>query len=129
MLAYVNKGGKDFYMTNNSVNLIEMGNRIKFLRSKQKKTQKYFADMLYISPSYLALIEQGKRTVTLDVLAQIAKVCDVSTDYLLFGNVTNEIDSNVKTFQRLTEYYPANQITNALKLAEFYLSIENSLDN
>lgn len=116
-------------MVNSSVNLMEMGNRIRHLRTKQKKTQKYFADMLYISPSYLALIEQGKRTVTLDVLAQIAKVCDVSTDYLLFGNVTSENDSNVKAFQRLTDYYPANQVTNALKLAEFYLSIENSLDN
>lgn len=70
-------------MVNNSVNLIEMGERIKRLRLKQNKTQKYFADMIYISPSYLALIEQGKRTVSIDVLSQISKVCDVSTDYLL----------------------------------------------
>lgn len=112
-------------MENTSVNLIEMGSRIKLLRVKQKKTQKYFADMLYISPSYLTLIEQGKRTITLDVLAQIAKVCNVSTDYLLFGTDSNENEKNAKTFQRLTNSYSPHKVKNALKIAEFYLNVEN----
>ena len=112
-------------MVNNSVNLEKMGERIRSLRIKQNKTQKYFADMLYISPSYLALLEQGKRTATLDVLAQIAKVCDVSTDYLLFGNSYEQTDTNFKTFQRLSEAYPSKNIKNALKLAEYYLLLDN----
>lgn len=113
-------------MDNYSVNLVEMGQRIKHLRNKQQKTQKYFADMLYISPSYLALIEQGKRTATLDVLAQISKVCDVSTDYLLYGNISSERDLNNRTFQRLMDSYSPSKINNALKLAELYLSMEDS---
>lgn len=113
-------------MTNNSVNLIEMGERIKLLRTKQKKTQKYFADMIFISPSYLALIEQGKRTATIDVLAQIAKVCDVSTDYLLFGTSDIQQDSNQKTLQRLSECYSSEAIKNSLSLAEYFLSLEYS---
>lgn len=112
-------------MENNSVNLIEMGKRIKTLRKKQKKTQKYFADMLYISPSYLALIEQGKRTVTLDVLAQIARICDVSTDYLLFGVSYEQTENNYRTFQRLSENYPPHEIKKALKLSEYYLSLND----
>ena len=113
-------------MVNTSVNLIEMGTRIKHIRTKQKKTQKYFADMLYISPSYLALIEQGKRTVTLDVLVQISKVCDVSIDYLLFGNHSSEQDSFGRIFKRLTDSYPPQKIEKALRLAEFYLEMEHS---
>lgn len=119
-------------MENSSINLVEMGNRIKLLRTKQKKTQKYFADLLYISPSYLALIEQGKRTVTLDVLAQIALVCDVSTDYLLFGisNEQNEQDEkNFRTFKRLSNCYPPHKLKNALRLAEYYLSLNDSIDD
>lgn len=119
-------------MGNNSINLVEMGNRIKLLRTKQKKTQKYFADLLYISPSYLALIEQGKRTATLDVLAQIAQVCDVSTDYLLFGisNEQNEQDEkNFRTFRRLSDCYPPHKMKNALRLAEYYLSLNDSVDD
>lgn len=116
-------------MVNNSINLTEMGNRIKLLRKKQKKTQKYFADMLYISPSYLALIEQGKRTATLDVLAQIAKVCDVSVDYLLFGSICEQDENNFRTFKRLSDCYPPQKLKNALRLAEFYLSLQDSADN
>lgn len=111
-------------MVNNSVNLVKMGERIKTLRTKQHKTQKYFADMLYISPSYLALIEQGKRTATLDVLAQIATVCDVSTDYLLFGTSTKETDMNFKMYQRLSSNYSPKDVKNALKIAEYYLSLQ-----
>lgn len=116
-------------MVNNSVNLVEMGQRIRLLRMRQHKTQKYFADMLYISPSYLALIEQGKRMVTLDVLAQIAKMCDVSTDYLLFGVSYEQSDVNFRTFQRLSECYPIQKVKNALRLAEYYLSFDHSADD
>lgn len=113
-------------MLNNSVNLIEMGGRIKLLRQKQNKTQKYFADMIFISPSYLALIEQGKRTATIDVLVQIAKVCDVSTDYLLFGYSDAQYDSNVKILHRLSECYSPEEIRKSLYLAEYYLALEYS---
>ena len=48
-------------MNNIILNPKELGERIRKLRFKRNKTQSYFADMLYISPSYLALIESGKR--------------------------------------------------------------------
>ena len=111
-------------MANCSINLLEMGKRIKNLRLKQKKTQAYFADMVYISPSYLALIENGKRTVTIDVLAQIANVCDVRTDYLLFGTPIQQADLNEITFQRLTDRYSPTDISKALQLSEYYLELE-----
>lgn len=116
-------------MVNNSVNLVEMGERIKKLRMKHNKTQKYFSDILYISPSYLALLEQGKRTATIDVLVQIAKVCDVSVDYLLFGDSCEQTDMNFKTFQRLSNSTSPERLKNALRLAECYISFENSEDD
>lgn len=113
-------------MGNYSIDLLEMGKRIKALRLKQNKTQSYFADMLFISPSYLALIESGKRTVTIDVLAQISKMCNVSTDYLLFGTPTPPDDINQKTFQQLVETYSPDEITKALQLAKYYLELNKS---
>ena len=62
-------------MDMHSVNLEAMGKRIRGLRATQKKTQEVFAEMIHISTSYLALIEQGKRTASLDIVAQIAKSC------------------------------------------------------
>lgn len=113
-------------MTNYLVNLKEMGQRIKSLRTKQNKTQDFFADMLYISPSYLALIENGKRTATIDVLAQIAKVCDVSVDYLLFGEEEYNSDRTHQKLQRFMETYPKEKVEKAFLLAEFYLNLENN---
>ena len=55
-----------------TVDLESMGKRIRELRNTQNKAQEVFADMIHISSSYLALIEQGKRTASLDVVAQIA---------------------------------------------------------
>lgn len=116
-------------MDDHSINLAEMGKRIKDLRQKQNKTQKFFADLLFISPSYLTLIEKGERTMTLDVLVQIAKICDVSTDYLLFGNITEINDSNFKTLHRLCENHSPEQIKQALRLAEYYLHMNDFSEN
>ena len=77
-------------MTDYPINAVEFGNRIKELRRRQGKTQTYFADMLYISSSYLALIEAGKRVPTIEILAQIAKISGVSLDYLVFGDERNK---------------------------------------
>ena len=44
-------------MVDYTVNPAAIGERIRRLRLKQNKTQSYWADMLFISPSYLSLIE------------------------------------------------------------------------
>ena len=88
-------------MTDFSINLTDIGNRIRTIRKKQKKTQSYYADLLYISPSYLALIESGKRTPTIEILAQISKMSDVSVDYLLFGKSSNTFNKNETTLKQI----------------------------
>ena len=87
-----------------TVDLESMGKRIRELRNTQNKTQEVFADMIHISSSYLALIEQGKRTASLDVVAQIAYTCHVSVDYLLFGKQESPSSENYKFFNILKCY-------------------------
>lgn len=111
-------------MTNYNIDAKELGNRIRSLRIKKNKTQAYFADMLYISPSYLALIESGKRVPNLDVLVHISELTDVSLDFLIFGNDPAQ-DSLQMTFNRLKKLYPPEQLKQALKIAEYYLQIQN----
>lgn len=119
---------KGLLMSDISTRSLEIGERIRTLRKKQQKTQQYFADMLYISPSYLALIEAGKRTPTLEVIIQIAKLCDTSVDYLLFGENSHEYDELHQKLQRLLDDYSEDQVNKALKLAEYYLQLENNSD-
>lgn len=107
-------------MSDYSINAIDIGKRIRELRKKRGKTQSYFADLLYISPSYLALIESGKRTPTLEVLVQISKICDVTLDYLVYGN-DNTLNIPQSIFTRLQSSYSQDELTCALRLAEYYL--------
>lgn len=111
-------------MANLSIKPVEIGARVRALRKKQGKTQAYFADLLYISASYLALIESGKRVPTLEVLVQIASITGVTVDYLIFGD-DDSIDSEQTTFNRLRKSYSSEQIQKALQLAEYYLKLES----
>lgn len=113
-------------MTDLSINASEIGTRIRDIRKKQGKTQAYYADLLFISPSYLALIEAGKRFPSMEVLIQIAKLCNVSMDYLIFGEEPDkeEQDYTQMMFRRLRNTYPAYKIEKALRLAEYYLLLD-----
>lgn len=114
-------------MNNIILNPQELGERIRKLRLKKNKTQSYFADMLYISSSYLALIESGKRVPNLDLLIHIAKFTDVTLDYLVFGDDPN-CDPLQMTFNRLNDSYENRQLERAMKLAEFYLEMTKDDD-
>lgn len=95
-------------MNSYNIDAQALGERIRKLRLKKNKTQAYFADILYISPSYLALIEAGKRVPNLDVLVHIAEITDVSIDYLIFGD-NKEPNSLQLTLERLNKSYPPTQ--------------------
>ena len=113
-------------MNNYNIDAQALGERIRKLRLKKNKTQAYFADILYISSSYLALIEAGKRVPNLDVLVHIAEITDVSIDYLIFGD-NKEPNSLQLTFERLNKSYPKRNVEHALMLAEYYLKLEKGL--
>lgn len=109
------------------VNLEEMGQRIRTIRKEQKQTQETFAETIHISTSYLALLEQGKRTASLDVIAQIAKNYHVSVDYLLFGKQPLPSDQNQRAFNLLCQKYPSKDIDRAMRLATFYLDLNHQI--
>lgn len=111
-------------MENYNIDAKALGERIRSLRLKRNKTQAYFADVLYISPSYLSLIEDGKRIPNLDVLVHISELTNVSLDYLIFGD-ESDADSLAFTIQRFSKAYPKRKVEQALRLAEYYLKLEN----
>lgn len=112
-----------------SIDPIEIGSRIRGLRKSLDKPQYIFADLLYISPSYLALIESGKRAPTLDVLVQVSKICNVSIDFLLFGKTSGDFNDLHQKLQTLIDSYSDAQVQKALQLAEFYLQMEKKDDS
>ncbi len=109
------------FMDEYLIDLKKLGRRIKELRTSLNCTQEQFSSQIYISTSYLALIETGKRTASIDVLAQISHAFHVSIDYLLFGEEESPQAQNQRLFLSLCTQYPEEHVSNALSLAEFYL--------
>lgn len=65
---------------------IELGLRIKSLRTEKELTQEKLAESLGISVEYVGKIERGKRTPSLDLVIAMSKFFHTSTDYILLAN-------------------------------------------
>lgn len=63
--------------------IVLFNERLKDIRTKKELTQEEFAKLLNISPSSISLYESGSREPSLTTLINIAKILNVSTDYLL----------------------------------------------
>lgn len=65
--------------------------RIKELRTQQKLTQKELAERLNLTPKMISFYELEQRTPPSDIIIKLAKIFNVSTDYLL-GNEPDDYD-------------------------------------
>ncbi len=65
---------------------IELGLRIKSLRTEKGLTQEKLAESLGISVEYVGKIERGKRTPSLELVIAMSKFFHTSTDYILLAN-------------------------------------------
>ena len=72
--------------------MVDFGNVLKTLRSKENMTQAQLAQKLGLTKSVISAYETGLRMPSYDVLIHIAKIYNVSTDYLLGLDHKHEID-------------------------------------
>ena len=70
----------------------EMGQRIKQCRKAKKLTQEQLAENIDVSAHYLYEIERGSKSVSLQILAEIATTLQTSLDYLVLGTTPEQID-------------------------------------
>ncbi|NLV88354.1 MAG: helix-turn-helix transcriptional regulator [Tissierellia bacterium] len=73
------------YKINNPLNYKEIGSRIRTQREKLGLSRENFAELLGLSPYYVGQLERGERKMSIDTLANVSKVLNISTDYLLYG--------------------------------------------
>lgn len=80
--------------------ILLIGKRIKDLRKKRKLTQAELSDSINIGQSTLANFENGKRTIPVDIVIQLAQFFNVSTDYLL--GLSNSPDAEIVHSEQLS---------------------------
>lgn len=72
--------------------MVDFGNVLKTIRLKENMTQAQLAQKLGLTRSVISAYETGLRLPSYDILIHIAKIYNVSTDYLLGLEHKQEID-------------------------------------
>jgi len=62
---------------------VKLGERLKELRARDNISQAKLAEQIGIDNAMIAHVERGKSLVSIPVLILLAKIFNVSTDYLL----------------------------------------------
>ena len=74
----------------------DSGKRIQRLREKTGLTQEQVAEQLNITLSAYGKIENEMRSVSITVLILLSEFYNVSTDYILFGRDTEEMQKRCR---------------------------------
>lgn len=64
---------------------VEIGQRIWKIRESRKMSREKLAELLNITPVFLACVEYGQKGVSLTTLKKMCETLQVSADYLLLG--------------------------------------------
>ncbi len=72
--------------------MVNMGGKLKTLRTEKKLTQKQVADQIGLAISAVSSYESGTRYPSYDVLVKLANIFHVSTDYLIGMTDTRNVD-------------------------------------
>lgn len=72
-----------------------LGPRIATLRRAAGMNQKALAKKLRISPSAVGMYEQGRREPSLEILAKMAEIFNVSIDFLVTGKPLTDPESKM----------------------------------
>ncbi|MBQ3885103.1 MAG: helix-turn-helix transcriptional regulator [Ruminococcus sp.] len=72
-----------------SVDYVLVGQKIKEKRLQKSLTREQLAELCDISPSYIAHIERGTKSLSLETAVKICSVLNVSLDYLLLDEIQN----------------------------------------
>lgn len=75
-----------------NLNYREIGKRIQNKRKELKITQEKLSEIIDVSPSYISEIERGSSICSLSTIVNIAKILDLSLDYLVFGITEKNVD-------------------------------------
>ena len=77
-------------MTDEEINLLEIGKRITERRKKLGMTQEMLAEKGDLTPQFVSYAESGKRAMRPENVIKLAKALVVSADYLLTGDIVDK---------------------------------------
>lgn len=98
--------------------LLLFGERLRRCREKAILTQEKLAEKVNISLRFYQSLEQGAARPSLKTLISLSRILNTSIDYLLLGEISNDISNPVsEIYNKLTP----QQQEDAVSILELYL--------
>ena len=97
--------------------LLLFGERLHSRRNVLNLTQESVAEKSGISLRFYQMIERGEKSVSLDTLISLSRALTISTDYLLFGDLSYNLESPLV---EILNGLPQPQREDALKILQLY---------
>lgn len=104
------------------------GQRVRTLRREKGLTQLQLADALYISESYIALIEADKRNPSMDIMVKLAEKFHVTADYLINGTSMDAEETSIREWSELIRGRSDKEIAGAIALVKTFFSCIDDID-
>lgn len=80
-------------------------------------TQEFVSDKAGITLRFYQMLERGEKSVSLDTLISLSRALTISTDYLLFGNLSYNLENPLV---EILNGLPQPQREDALKILQLY---------
>lgn len=97
--------------------LLLFGERLRNRRNVLGFTQDFVSDKAGITLRFYQMLERGEKSVSLDTLIRLSKALTISTDYLLFGDFSYNLESPLV---EVLNSLPQPQREDALKILQLY---------
>ncbi len=97
--------------------LLLFGERLRSRRNMLGFTQEVVSEKARITLRFYQMLERGEKSVSLDTLIQLSKALTISTDYLLFGNFSYNLENPLV---EVLNGLPQPQREDALKVLQLY---------
>lgn len=97
--------------------LLLFGERLRNRRNVLGFTQEFVSDKAGITLRFYQMLERGEKSVSLDTLISLSRALTISTDYLLFGNLSYNLENPLV---EILNGLPQPQREDALKILQLY---------
>ena len=107
--------------------LKDVGSRIREARKSRHLSQNALAELVDISPSHMSDIENGKKTIGLDIFMRLTEALQVSADWLLRTDIPQVASIHGQELSALLSDCSASEAQSLLKvLKEVKAAIRDS---
>ena len=111
---------------------VQLGNRIREIRSQKKLTQQTLSEMAGLSPNYVSTIERAKGVTSIETLVSIANALETPIAFLLQDSLADikpdDVDQEIMTLlQTMTAKEKAYILEDIKHFQTFCRGLVNSL--